>query len=1259
VALVITLILLAVITTLAIAFLALTYRETAAVDSLARTTDSEQAGDSALERAKAEILAPFGRNNTNRFSWATNGIETMGPDFMVSVAWNTNWLNPQGMATNPSPPVFVSTNRTSAPPGPFENRFYLDLNRNGHFEETGFVEDTDDSFRTIPNQFNWRVGDPQWIGVLQDPRRPHTNDNRFIYRYAYLIQPIGRSLDANWIHNEAIARGSGSPGFHREQGIGSWEINLAAFLADLNTNRWFYDFVPNADPSVQAGVGSALYDAREFLLPRFLGNRANMDWAANLFPGGGLGLTTDQIDIYANGFNAGPNPDLNDNPNAPWPGSNSKRHYFSPHELFDTNKLPSLTLAWKGIVPPRLGGNSYDRYTYYRMLAQLGTDSAEEEEGKININFMNIRSWANPDIRLLASDLVPWSTNSAVVQVPRLGGAVNMGRVGPELFFLSVVTNLFLREPNLAFIVTNPPGPLGLLDTPLRIPIFTNRAFGGLRSTITTNLPLPGPLYAGRIHQILQQAANIFDATTGSKQGEAYPYFPSIFRPRFQTANNGDVYIIDYSLVPESETYAAFRSNTDTLWRDLDSGDVVTTTNDLVYGIPLILGARKGFPNFNEVAVLTAATATRKLTVFRSQSNRPPDKIEQDMTMQVRTKIQVEARNPWATYSYSRPLRMDVGFRVGLQVTNSSVRFPPRDWLVGTNYVYPANRWPGEPPELGTEQTNSYVLTPVFETMVLDWHTNTLVDLGNVTNFWSVTLTNRMLFFIVDNSVPNGRIVDFVTLNRPHNHFEIGKLMEEDLPSTGSQQLDKIWSSARANNMSLGNANQLAISQNAALVGDRIWGNYDRLTAPSKEAAATHFLEFMRDEQVGTNQAPFTPTRIMVQANYYQVGDPLVHYTFEDLRDDPDPDLKLNGTESPGYNFVARTNLSSKSLGLSRDNALTWNRGDIGVSDSTSSTPGAGLLDPTVRDPGLIYPDKWDFPTNLFPNIGWLGRVHRSTPWQTIYLKSRPPNQDWQKHSGNQRHPNSAALMVPMRDWELLDIFTSAPHANATRGRLSINQTNLAAWSAVLAGAVTTEPIPHPDDASFTAPQDVAMQPAAISPAIETIVAGINQQRTNISSQRYSFGGQPYPFAPFNKLSDLLSTPELTDASPFLNVDPNRFDAYKPNGAALITDVDYERIPQQILSLVKLGEPRFVVYAWGQSLKPARRNPEDTGPSIVTTGADRGLCRNYQITGEVATRAVIRVEFDRITDPFHPQFNQPDYSRPRAVVESFNILPVE
>ena len=230
-------------------------------------------------------------------------------------------------------------------------------------------------------------------------------------------------------------------------------------------------------------------------------------------------------------------------------------------------------------------GNSYDRYTYYRMLAQMGTDSAAEEDGKVNINYINIRSWLTGD-QILSTDLIPW-TAPQVVTVQRQGRAVtiDMGRPSPELFFLTVVTNLLLREPDLAFTVTNARlfaarnDPFGI---PLRIPIFTNG------STLSTNLPFPGPLYAGRIHQILQLAANIHDATTGSKQGEDAPYFPSVFRPQFddQRSRDGNVYITNYVLVRQ-----AAEVTTPALWCDLDSREALTSPDGLVYGIPPIIGA--------------------------------------------------------------------------------------------------------------------------------------------------------------------------------------------------------------------------------------------------------------------------------------------------------------------------------------------------------------------------------------------------------------------------------------------------------------------------------------------------------------------------------------------------------------------------------------------------------------------------------------------------------------------------------------------
>jgi hypothetical protein len=122
----------------------------------------------------------------------------------------------------------------------------------------------------------------------------------------------------------------------------------------------------------------------------------------------------------------------------------------------------------------------------------------------------------------------------------------------------------------------------------------------------------------------------------------------------------------------------------------------------------------------------------------------------------------------------------------------------------------------------------------------------------------------------------------------------------------------------------------------------------------------------------------------------------------------------------------------------------------------------------------------------------------------------------------------------------------------------------------------------------------------------------------------------------------VLAAPELTIASPFLNTNVNK---------GTLTEAAYERIPQQILGLLKgADEPRFVIYSFGQSLKPAER-------SLVTgSGQFFQLCTNYQVTAEVATRTVVRVEG---LPKYPPSFTPQKPSNLRAVVESFNILPPE
>src|SRR5262249_38694995 len=146
-----------------------------------------------------------------------------------------------------------------------------------------------------------------------------------------------------------------------------------------------------------------------------------------------------------------------------------------------------------------------------------------------------------------------------------------------------------------------------------------------------------------------------------------------------------------------------------------------------------------------------------------------------------------------------------------------------------------------------------------------------------------------------------------------------------------------------------------------------------------------------------------------------------------------------------------------------------------------------------------------------------------------------------------------AIFTAPTNDWQILGLFTTAFNENAGHGQLSVNQTNLAAWSAVLSGVNV---LPNASTNLFIQPAGV-YDPIA-PPPIVTIVNGINNARTN------------FPNHAFARLGDILSAPELTIASPYL-IATNR---------ALINDAVIERIPQQILGLLHGGEqsPRFVIY---------------------------------------------------------------------------------
>jgi hypothetical protein len=544
-----------------------------------------------------------------------------------------------------------------------------------------------------------------------------------------------------------------------------------------------------------------------------------------------------------------------------------------------------------------------------------------------------------------------------------------------------------------------------------------------------------------------------------------------------------------------------------------------------------------------------------------------------------------------------------------------------------------------------------------------------------------LTLRTRLRFILADTTVTPNRIVDYVNLdsamdptsmNPPriditytnmgsHTNYYNGSSTYISPPDDRNpdyfwwtnhiapfDQKTPTWGILNQIGLSLGNIADVNGWQNVIFQGN---------VGGTKPDEINFFNNQLFASSGHTNfNAPFSPTRTIYVYTAWQANDPLIHYTMGDLTYvAPRSNVSVDtaSTIIPIGNFGSGLN----------QRYMPWGSGGAGGAGGSSDPNKYNLA---VKDPGLVCSDAWDFPTNRFPNVGWLGRVHRGTPWQTVYLKAPPVDiTTWKTWTGNQlwlqnygqistnflgigQVAQDAAFSLPTTDWHIVDLFTAALDDNATRGQMSINQGNLAAWSAfqptppqlqinqsiiqanlaswsAVLGGVNV--LSNDTASSYV---NVTMSPAGpfdltAPPPLVRIIQGINNFRANPTN---------CPTGVFQRLGDILAVPELTIASPYV-LATNLLPASR--SLPIHQDEVYERIPQQILGLLKGNEqPRFVIYAYGQALKPADK-------SLVTTGgANFMLCTNYQITAETATR-MVGIE------------GAPTNSH--AVVESFNVLP--
>jgi hypothetical protein len=1204
VALVITLIMLSVITIITVAFLALSQRERAAVSTTLTGTEAELAANAGHERAKAEILA-----NIREFVNAYTNRQTIGPDLFVSRAepyygnfnaanFNANDLltvaNYHSELTNlfydPAPPVFSTNN----PIGRFEQVHYLDLNRNGRFESNGIVRLLDNSGNPLGNDTNYVVGDPQWIGVTARPNELHSSSNRFVYRYAYLVAPAGRTLDIDFIHNRALDL-NGRMVFNRNQGHGTWEINLAAFLADLNTNFWNPPGLGAYVYNQNQRTGTGFNDATNFLFYRYA--RGDLRRASEILPASTLTEWQDDgVDQFADFTDFGVA--------RPWAGASNPQHFFSVHDWFNTPEIANFTTPpsfTNRLRTASIRRSTYDAHTFYRMLAQIGTDSAPER--------MQVRRYQTPPSGRASGDFIDNArinlnyNNHGTNDVSGNFTAVTADQFinwTPEAFF-HVTADRLLRDHRI-FINNNPLTPLSV-----------------------TNLPVyPTNYYTPAVHRILQMTLNIYDTTTN--QGPRYPYYPTALKPIFANENNGEfVKIVRYERVPQGEWAITNMLN----WKDLSNAThrASLTSSGLqapqyVYGVPVLLGAKKGFPNFNEYVFQSVVQVERKVNIDDTANGVFTNEYYH---IGISNVIGLEAWNPY-TNAYPRDLLLVAGMESQAVLTNNEnyvfstnlfVAFST-NWLAANSWGSNQFRIPlGVAPQdvFGRSwAVDRFLPYSVYNTRDRRFvPTNALASARNNNVFavpqWTFTSTNRVRFFLFD----NGNLVDAVGL-APYtssvNITEALHRMSEDPANnpTAGVQVENYWLTNRVQGApptqrsvrTVGLQNQI----DRSLRGSPIWGGDAALTEIQRDGFRA-FVDAFRTNSAATNNVdvPFTPQQKIYLNFVWQANDPLVHHLAEDLSPtNARPQFSPVATPVVDLtNFVGRIN----------EVYAPWGGGpDV----DTSQRP--DLFARNLKDPNVKKVDDWDFPTNRFApfaSIGMLGRVHRGTPWQSVYWKAESTNDiEWAKvHRGGR-------WSKPTNDWRLADIFTVAQHPNASRGRLSVNQTNVAAWSAVLS-EVDLRTIQNPNVLTTN------VQPVAIDPnrTIERLVEAINFHRKTMTGEVFS------------SLSEFLGVPELTSHSPFLNTPI----AVNPPGMATtpLRDKDFEAIPEKILSLLHRGEPRFVIYAFGQSLKPAPQ-------SILTGGPYRGLVTNYEVSGELASRAVVRIEFDNNRRPF-------------AVVESYNILP--
>jgi len=204
-------------------------------------------------------------------------------------------------------------------------------------------------------------------------------------------------------------------------------------------------------------------------------------------------------------------------------------------------------------------------------------------------------------------------------------------------------------------------GPVFDTSTPLSF--FTNVASRLLSAQMNVNLSqleiYPTNQYTPAVHRLLQVTANILDAQNTN-------FYPSVFRPLFSEDASNNLFIIGYQqvtnvagpadpqLAPPYSVAALVNGGFNTTPLADSQGPVN------VYGVPWVIGVKMGLPNFNQLALINAASVTRELELTRDSVD-PRTAAYATNQMYIIGVSNSLAVTFWNSYSSAYPRPLQVG----------------------------------------------------------------------------------------------------------------------------------------------------------------------------------------------------------------------------------------------------------------------------------------------------------------------------------------------------------------------------------------------------------------------------------------------------------------------------------------------------------------------------------------------------------------------------------------------------------------------